>query len=754
MPEDTHTPLPPLQSSATALQVMQSAGLSAAVLAPAGEPTGDEAVHFRDLLHVILKRKWAVIAFFLLAVVTTAVATSMVTPIFRSVISLKIDREQMQVVNFKDVTPTEQGWDQDFTRTQIELLKSRTLAERVVEQLNLRQDRGLRKAERNGWWSEAFRPGAEPEVSASPVATAPRGNEVAAGSFMGSMTVEPVRGSRLVRVYFDSPDPKLAADALNALAQNFINVNLERRYDASSYAKAFLEEKLAQTKARLEDAERALVAFQREQQIVTIGDTQNVLAQTLGDFNIAASRAEQERVKAEEQYREFVANPEGSPQVLGSPSLMALKQARAKSQVEYQNLLLTFKPTYPKMQQLQSDIDELDRQIKAETEILRRSIESVYKVAKAQEATILSRLEASKKNVLDLQGRSIQYNILKRDVETNRQFYEGLLLRMREVSVAGGIGVNNVTIVDPAQVPGRPYKPDLRRNLLIAVILGLIGGIGIAFFLEYLDDRLHRPEDMERITGLPVLGVVPRVKLAKGEEKVVLAMRAHQDLRSDFAEAYRSVRTALQFATREGAPRQFVVTSTTKGEGKSTTSLSLAINFAQAGQPVLLIDADLRNAHLHKYLGVDNSRGLSNFLSGDFPALAAVHTTSIPNLFVIPGGTLPPNPVELLSGPKLPTLLAQLSDRFTQIIIDAPPVLGLADALVLGNQIGSVVFVVAAGSTRKAHCRNALKRLRQAGVNPIGAVMTKLNLRDSMYGYESAYYYYRSTVDVPELPAA
>jgi len=214
------------------------------------------------------------------------------------------------------------------------------------------------------------------------------------------------------------------------------------------------------------------------------------------------------------------------------------------------------------------------------------------------------------------------------------------------------------------------------------------------------------------------------------------------------------VRTALQFATREGAPKAFLVTSTSKGDGKTTTALALAINSAQTGRPVLLIDADMRHPSLHKALGVDNSRGLSNYLSSDVPALGVVRPTEVPNLFVIPAGPMPPNPVELLSGPKFLTLLGQLGGRFSPVIVDSPPVLGLADSIVLGDQVGSVLFVVSSGTTRKAHARAALKRLRQANVEPLGAIMTKLDLRDGMYGYESAYYYYRSTSDVQALPSA
>ena len=739
-------------SRSTALQLHRETGLSTLLFpAEAGAATADEDVNFRDLWRVVVKRKWSIIAFFLIVIVATAVGTLMQTPVYRAEMTLKIESEASKIIPFRDgVIDT---GDPDYFATQLELLKSRVISERVVQQMHL-VPAVVGAPPKRPWWEELFRSESVKEAPPSPEEAARTAARNAADGFRAALVVTPVRNTKLVRVSYASTNPKLAADLLNTLAQNFANFNLEQRYDSSSYAKTFLEGKLADTKAKLETNERALIDFQRENGIVSLDERQTVLTSTLADYTNAANKTEQERARAESLYELSKTNPEAALQVLDSKTVQSLKEQRAKLQGEYADLSRIYKPGFPKMQQVQAQIDEVEKNLAAEVDAVKKSIETSYQSVLAQQKSINAKLAQTKKDVYDLQARSIKYNILKRDVDTDRTIYNGLLTRLSEVGVTGGTGANNITVVDRAEIPGVPFSPNLRQNLSIALLLGLIGGVALAFFVEYLDDTIRTPEDMEKLTQLPVLGVVPRMQRAQIAEGKSLALTAHEDVRSTFAEAYRSVRTALQFSTRDGAPRAYVVTSTSKGDGKTTTALALAINAAQTGRPVLLIDADMRHPALHKNLGIDNSRGLSNYLSSDVPALGVVRTTDIPNLFVIPSGPMPPNPVELLSGPKLLSLLGQLGERFAQVIVDAPPVLGLADAIVLGDQVGSVLFVVSAGHTHKQHARAALKRLRQANVHPLGAIMTKLDLRDGMYGYESAYYYYRSTNEAPALPAA
>lgn len=721
--------------------------LSTHVLQPAPaaavEDDDDDVLDLREYWRIIVKRKWTVIGFFIIVLIAVATATMLMTPIYRATSVLQIEREAAKVVEFKDAAQTETAGDRDFYQTQYELLKSRTLAERVVEKMRPALEReyseDLASAKDSGSISAGEKPARIDQQQAEQLKNEEKVKRQLVAVVMNGLTVEPIRNSRLVKLNFDSPSATLAADVTNAVTENFIAVNLERRFDANAYAKNFLEQRIKQVKSKLEETERAQVEFARDKEIfATDKDGGTTSAQNLQEFNAALSKAQQERIKSESAYRQIQASKSGQlPQGLENELIQQLKENKAKLEAEYQNNLKQFKPGYPKMQELAAQIAEVKMQVATETENARNSVIATYEAAKVQENLLKEMLASSKNEMLDLQTRSIQYNIIKREADTNRQLYDGLLQRLKEVSVAGGVGTNNISVVDHAQVPNKMFKPVLKLNLAIAIILGLVGGIGLALFFEYLDDTFKQASEVERLLGIPVLGLIPESAELNNKANVVQLMV--EDGRSALAEAYRSVRTALQFATAHGAPKLMGVTSTNMGEGKSTSALSIAIQFAQSGQRVLLIDADLRNPSLHRVLGAENTQGLSNCLAGKLQPFEVTLNTTVNNLFAITTGPLPPNPAELLSGKKMQMLLELAAERFDHIIIDSPPILGLADALVIANLVEGMLVVVESGKTRRAAAQASIKRLLSVRAKPLGCLLTKMSGQAHGYGYE--YYY-------------
>lgn len=722
----------------------------------APEEQGD-SIQLVDLLRIVLKHKWTLLMVLVVAAGIAGIRTLLETPIYRSTVTLQVERVAPRVVNFNNDLEQDASIYSDETvslRTQYELLRSRTLAERVIDELNLdRSDTG--KGRVIAATKAASEPAAEAPTSffgrivsgyhklTRPATTdrAVLNREGLIGGFLGAMTVEPVRNSRLIKVHFDNTDPELAARIANSTAQTYIAMGLERRTETASYAKTLLEDQIRQVKAKLEESERKLNQYAQGKQILTLDEKTNVINQTYTDFAAAVSKAEQERIKAEAAYAEIRRSPETAPQLIENKTIWAFKEAKAKLEIEYQQNLKIYKPDFPKMVQLRGQLAEADAQLKAEIATIAGTARSAYEAALKQESLLREKLAQTRKQVLQTQESSIDLNLLKREVDTNRQLYDGLLQRLKQVGVSSGVATNNVSIVDAAEPPVFPFKPSLRSNIMVGLGIGLVLGLALILLLEYMDDSIRRPDDVEKMLGLPVMGVIPFVKAKRGEENAAATM-VQSDPRSSIAEAYRSVRTALQFSTSEGAPKQLVITSTTRDEGKSTTAVALSIKFAQMGQRVLLVDADMRNPSVHKQLEMPNESGLSNLLSRDNRGDSLIVPGPVPNLSVLTAGPIPPNPADLLMGPKLLSLLAKAQDMgFDHVIVDAPPVLGIADAIVLGNQIQNVLYVVRASKTRKGHIRDALRRLRLAGINPCGVVLVQSE-RDSLpQNYESYYGY-------------
>ena len=704
---------------------------------PLGYPMGPgEMAAEPTTLHLLLecwrilnKRKWLIFGIAAAFLVIGAVRTLMQTPLYTAASRLQIDWSVAKVVTSGDVTQDDSSYD--FLPTQYQLLRSRSVAERVASTLKLGKDEDFfkpRSFSLLGWIGGLFA-GAPSSLKADEKLL----EKAAAGMILGNIEVQPVTGSRLVDVYYSDPVPAKAQRIANAYADAFIASNLDKRFQANAQAKIFLEDKIAQLKLRLEESEKKLLEFAQDQQIVDVNEKSSIAESNLASANAALGSLISERTKNEQQWRQTEQTAEiNLPQLLSNKVIETLRGKRKEFDIEYQQKLGTFKPGFPAMVQIKNQIDEIDRQIDAEVQAIKDSLKAAYESSLAQEEELKKRIAVLQQDVLDLQKRSIQYNILKREVDTNRDLHTSLLQRFKEVDVASGVGANNVFIVDRAMVPGAPSSPNLPRALMLALALGLAVGWGMAFLLERLDDKIRTVEQVEATTGLPILGVIPKVEEASEQLG---------DPRSAINEAYRSLCTALQFATDSGLPRSLTVTSAGPSEGKSLTSLCIARHFASLGRKVLLVDGDLRNPSLHKLLGKDNAVGFSNYLTGACAPPDVMQPTGVENLAFIASGPLPPNAADLLGSPRVLSLLSIGSEVFDLIVIDGPPVLGLADAQLLSSAAAATMFVVAGGSSLTGNIRGALRRLQLSRGTLIGTVLTKYDAKAAGYGYGYGYGY-------------
>jgi capsular exopolysaccharide synthesis family protein len=712
--------------------LVAASGLREIALAPPRQ----SQINPGEVWRILVKWWWLIAGIVVACVLLALVLSLLIEPKYRAVATLEVNSEGVRPVEMGELQPL-RGQDRDFINTQIGLLTSRAMAERVARGLNL---------------------GNEPSV-VDPSFDGDR-NAVAASVLEGSLLVEPVRESRLVKLKIVNANPALAAKIANSYAETFIRSSLERRYEANSYARNFLEQRIGQIRGRLEQSERQLVAYAKQQGIVTLsvdsGGTnspkseQSIDAATLVSTNNALAAARTERIAAEQEFRQ-ASGAQATASVIGSPTVQALEQQRATLEAQYQQKAPLFQPDFPEMVRLRNQIDTLKAEIQRASGQVAGSSTSIlrarYATAVSRERELAAKVEEQKAGLQSLRERSIQYTILQREVDTNRTLYDALLQRFKEVGVAGGVGMNVVSIVDRAQVPGAPFTPNLPLNVLIGLFAGIFIGFGSAFALEWMDDTIKTPDDVATKLKISPLGVVPAApKGASVQEHL-------QDSRSQLSEAYQSVRTALQFSTERGMPRSLLITSTRAGEGKSTTALSLAHSSATVGAKVLLIDADLRKPTFRG--SSSQSDGLSSLLSGSGDLEACIQPTVQEGLFLLPAGRIPPNPAELIAAGRFTSVLDRVLKIFDYVVVDGPPVLGLADVPLLSTHCEGTLIVIESGAIRRSAALNSLNRLRAVDSRVLGAILTKFSATKSGYGYGYGYgygddaYQYRET-DAPK----
>lgn len=690
----------------------------------------------RQYLRIVMRWRWVIGGIIAACLVIGLIATLLATPKYTASSLVEISRETNSITETDGAKRETGANDQEFYQTQYGLLRAHSLAERVATQMRLADDPAF--FERFNISSK------QPEFRLTNGRYPATGHQarlrVAGNVLLDHVNIAPTRLSRLVQIQFTSPDPAFSASVANAWSTNFIRATLERRFQATSYARSFLEDRLGQLRQRLEDSERQLVSYASNQRIINLpgqgGDgtrtvERSLTADDLSTLNQALSQATADRIQAEARAQQ---NRGGvTAEGLRNVAINGLRQKRAELAADYQRLMTQFEPEYPAAKAVASQIRQLDASITREEGRVSSSLTSEYREAVERERALQTRVNGLKADLLDLRRRSIQYNIIQREVDTNRELYNGLLQRYKEIGVAGGVGVNNVAVVDPAEVPNRPSSPRLGLNLLLSLLAGVALGSIAAFALEQSDEAITEPPEIERLLQLPLLGSVPK---SDQEPKDALV-----DRKSELVDAYLAVRTNLEFTTEHGVPRSLAVTSTRPAEGKSTTALALATMLARARKTVILVDGDMRSPSIHHLGGVSHDLGLSNYLTGsdDIPSL--LFRMEQLGFDAMSAGPIPPNAAELLTGERLPQLIARLLLTYDHVVIDSPPVMGLADAPLIASRVEGVIYAVESHGIRASLVRTALARLRSANARIIGGVLTKFEARKAHFGYGYEYGY-------------
>lgn len=707
----------------------------------------------REYLRVLIKRKWIVLCSLAVVFAAVAVATLRSTPIYDAGGSIAINKLDPVLVNFKD-SPAggEDYYDPADLDTEVSILRSDLLALQVIRQLNLdkRSEFGGsgQSPQTLGLTTDALQPDSA------------RTSELL-GAFKGSLVVSLRPNTRIIEVHYRSADKELAARVVNTLINTYIEQNFKTRFESTMQASDWLQRQLADLQIKVETSQEKLVKYQKEHEILGIDEKQNITTAKLDELNKELTSAESGRMERESIYRQVqsgdpdtaaavAASADSATSGTSNSSLMEkLREQQAQLKIQAAEISTQFGPSYPKVAQLNNQLRELDTQIQLELKKIVSRIRGDYMASLQRETLLREALEQQKQQANKLNENAIEYSELKRDVDTNRTLYEGLLQRLKEAGVTAGLRSNNFRIVDVARVPQAPAEPNIPRNLSFALALGLSTGIGLAFLLEGIDNTVRTPEQAQVISGLPSLGMIPfgprqgaessgRQRLAVTSSKEVVELVTQARPQSQMAESYRALRTSLLLTSLGAPPKVILVTSALPKEGKTTTSINTAIVLAQKGTRVLLIDADLRRPSIHKTFGLGPRMGLSNVLTGNATLQqATVRSPLLPSLYVLPAGTPPPNPVELLSSTNMRDVLAELREQYDHIVVDTPPTLSVTDAVVMSTRADAVVLVIRSGQTTKQALRRARDLLLQVNARVSGVLLNAVDLSSPDY-----YYYY------------
>jgi capsular exopolysaccharide synthesis family protein len=708
-------------------------------LGPRGE------VHLLDHVRTLYRHRWTALTAYVVIVLSVVIVTFTATPIYEARTQLLIEPENPNVISFKEVVEIDKA-SYEYFQTQYNILKSRALAKRTLTNLNLwdhPEFDGKDTARRN--WS--IRSWFAPDVAKTTPTPGP-GDETRAQSrvidrYLAALTIAPIRNSRLVDIRFRSADPATAQRIANTAAAGYIQQNLEFKFLSSKEASDWLGGQLAEQRKKVAESEQALQRYREKGNAVALEDRQNIVVQQLADLNAAVTKAQTERIQKEAVYRQLEAiqtnrvSLDTFPAILSNTFIQQQKTQLADLQRQQAQLADKFGDKHPDMIKLATAVQAAEAKLQAEIAKVVQSVRNEYLSAQTQERTLAAALESQKRDALALNRTGIEYGVLAREVESDRQIYQSLLQRTNETNISGELKTSNIRIVDAAETPRYPVSPKKGRNILFALFGGALGAMALAFFLEYLDNKIKSPEEIKNTLGIPFIGMIPNVR----DANVSAAQKPGEGIPEHFAESFRTIRTNVLFSMPEDGRRCLVVTSTAPGEGKSLVASNLAIALAQAGQRTLIIDGDMRKPRQHDIFGQTQEPGLSNLVVGTSKGSDAIRKTGTANLWVLTAGLLPPNPSELLGSRRFKEVLSQTTTHFDWVIVDSPPVMAVSDSSIAAHAAGGVLFVIGSEQTNRHAAREALDQLAGARSHILGAVLNRVDVGRNPYYY--AHYYRR-----------
>ncbi len=722
-----------------------------------GQHSVDER-HLLDYVRTVYKRRWLAIPVFLLVFLAGTLNAMRETPIYRARTQVLIERDTPNIATLDQMFQSTDGWFNDaFYQTQYRILQSRSLAKRAIDEMQLgdaplgrapEPTRSLdpialaRKAASSVYHAIAGRSAERSSPAETQAVDESELQSAKIDAFRGGIAIEPVRNSRLVDILYTSPDPAFAAQAANALAKAYIAQAMEFRFSESKEAADWLSDRLTEQRKALEASEAALQAYREKNGAVSVADSSasNIVVQRLTDLNSALTKAKTERINKEALYNQLkTAEANGTldsfPAVLSNDYIQKLRSDLADLQRQQAQLAERYGERHAEMIKIRTAIEIADAKLKGELGKVVESVKNEYLSAVSEERSLQGALDAQKTEALSLNRKGIEYGVLQREAESNKQIYEALMQRTKETDIASDRKSTNIRVVDTAETPKAPISPNLQRSFLLSLIAGMTLSLGLVFFVDYLDSRLKTPMDLKAYLSVPFLGMIPAVSRGKGTGNPLVTGLGP----GGFSEAFKTVRTNVLFSSADDGLRSLVVTSAGPGEGKSICSANLAIALAETGLRVLLVDADMRRPRVHEIFDVPEEPGLSNLLTGNAKASEVIRKANVDKLWVMSAGHIPVNPAELLSSLRFVDFLAALEDHFDWVVLDTPPVLVVADSIVVANKTTGVMFVVGADQTSRNAARNAIEQLQATNANVIGSVLNKADVRRHSHYYSSYY---------------